>query len=208
MPRSRPWDAIWQIEPRARFVHADPIINVICDPSRPGDRAFAEGHRQAQFQAWDMLAGHAWPQLGGSPRHLDIVGVNYYPNNQWIHGGPPIDLGHPLYRPLRSLLTETYARYGRPVLLAETGTEGERRPAWLEYVADEVLAARGAGAPIEGICLYPVMNHPGWDDDRACPNGLLDCDAARTPYRPLAATLARQLGRFDPDLRLRRAALA
>ena len=29
---------------------------------------------------------------------------------------------------------------------------------------------------VEGICLYPVANHPGWDDDRLCPNGLLGHD--------------------------------
>ena len=28
----------------------------------------AEGARQAQFQAWDMIAGRMWPQLGGAPR--------------------------------------------------------------------------------------------------------------------------------------------
>ncbi len=31
-----------------------------------------------------------------------------------------------------------------------------------------------AGVPVHGICLYPVMNHPGWDDDWHCPNGLID----------------------------------
>ncbi len=188
-------DAILAVEPRARFVHADPVINVLTDPHRRHEQGHAEGHRQAQFQGWDMLAGLSWPQLGGARRYLDIVGVNYYFNNQWIHGGPPIDVGHPRYKPFRFLLAETYARYGRPLFVAETGIEAERRPGWLAYVGAEVRAARRAGVPVEGICLYPIANHPGWDDDRPCPNGLFDLafgDGGRAAHAPLAAELRRQ----------------
>ena len=42
---------------------------------------------------------------------------------------------------------------------------------------------------IEGVCLYPVANHHGWDDDRLCPNGLLGQDptgGARSVEWPLA----------------------
>lgn len=188
-------DAIWAVEPRARFVHADPVINVITHPGRPDEYFAAEGHRQAQFQGWDMIAGLAWPQLGGTPKHLDIVGVNYYFNNQWIHGSGPIDLGHPLYKPFRAMLAETYARYGRPIFVAETGIEGDRRPSWLAGIGIEVQAARRAGVPVEGICLYPVADHPGWDDDRPCANGLLGQGIGpegRAVYAPLAAEIARQ----------------
>ncbi|MDX7951661.1 glycosyltransferase family 4 protein [Lichenihabitans sp. Uapishka_5] len=188
-------DAIWAVEPRARFVHADPVINVITHPDRPHEHGHAEGHRQAQYQGWDMIAGLSWPQLGGSPKHLDIVGVNYYFNNQWIHGSGPIDVGHGLYRPFRTLLSETYARYGRPIYVAETGIEAERRGPWLAAVASEVRGARAMGVPVEGICLYPVVNHPGWDDDRPCPNGLLGSEvtpSGRLADKPLADELARQ----------------
>ena len=188
-------DAIWEVDPRARFVHADPVINVITHPERPHEIGAAEGHRQAQFQGWDMIAGLSWPQLGGTPKHLDIVGVNYYFNNQWIHGSGPIDAEHGLYRRFRYLLAETYARYGRPIYVAETGIEAERRPSWLAAVGAEVRAARRVGVPVEGICLYPVVDHPGWDDDRPCPNGLLGPapgPAGRTVYRPLADELAAQ----------------
>ncbi|GGE03533.1 glycosyl transferase family 1 [Aureimonas endophytica] len=188
-------EAIWRVDPRARFVHADPVINVITDPSRPHDAAHAEGHRQAQFQAWDMIAGRAWPQIGGREALLDIVGVNYYFNNQWIHGGPPIDIGHPLYKPFRTLLTETYARYGRPIFIAETGIESDRRAEWLAYVGAETRAAMRQGVPVEGLCLYPVLDHPGWDDGRYCPNGLLrfsEEPRERVADPRLAAELKRQ----------------
>ena len=50
----------------------------------------------------------------------------------------------------------------------------QRRPAWLRYMAREVFTAIAAGVPVEGICLYPILNHPGWDDDRHCYNGMFD----------------------------------
>lgn len=186
--------AIRDVDPRARFVHADPTINVVANPTRPQDFQAAEGHRQAQYQAWDMIAGMSWPQLGGTPDLLDIIGVNYYSNNQWIHGGPVLDIGHKQYRALHRLLMEIYGRYGRPILLAETGIEFERRPAWLAYVAAELELARRKGVPIEGLCLYPVLNHFGWDDDRPCQNGLLEQDwtnCQRRVYQPLAEELKR-----------------
>lgn len=168
-------EAILAVDPAARFVHADPVINVITDPSRPFDAPAAEGHRLAQYQAWDMIGGKAWPQIGGRPELLDIVGVNFYHNNQWIHGGAPLAFDDPMSRPLHAILADVYARYGRPIFIAETGIEGCARPAWLEMILREVKIAQSLGVPVEGICLYPILDHPGWDDDRYCPNGLLAC---------------------------------
>lgn len=173
-------DAILAVDHRARFVHCDPVINVVTDPARPWDAGAAEGHRQSQFQGWDLISGRIWPQIGGQERYLDIIGVNYYFNNQWIHGGPPIDIGHLLYKPLSRILVETYARYGKPILIAETGIEDERRGPWFHYVSRQAQAAMQKGVPLEGICLYPVVNHPGWDDDRPCQNGLLSADVSRS----------------------------
>lgn len=145
-----------------------------------------------------------WPQIGGGERYLDILGVNYYSNNQWIHGGRPIDIGHPLYKPLSRILAETFARYGKPILIAETGIEDDRRPSWFDYVADQALESMRLGVPLEGLCLYPIVNHPGWDDDRPCANGLLSADAApggRAPFGPLAAAIrgrAKEFATFAP----------
>lgn len=162
---------ILAVEPRARFVHCEPVINIVAP--RDGERLDAERARQAQFQAFDMIAGTLWPQLGGDARLLDIVGVNYYRQNQWELGAAEIGDADPRYRPLHSLLADVCSRYGRPVLVAETGTEGDDRPVWVEAIAEEVIAARRAGITVEGICLYPIIDHVGWDDDRNCPSGLL-----------------------------------
>jgi hypothetical protein len=49
--------------------------------------------------------------------------------------------------------------------------------------------------PVLGVCLYPVVNHPGWDDDRHCYNGLwdyADANGEREIYDPLARELQSQ----------------
>ncbi|TBN39036.1 glycosyltransferase [Paracoccus subflavus] len=183
------------VDPRARFVHAEPLLAIHHDPQNGRPLWEAQGHHDAQFQAFELIAGRMWPQLGGDPSLLDIVGVNYYWNNQWVHGGPPIDMDHPRYRPLSDLLVEVAARYSRPLMIAETGTEGARRASWFGYVSDQVRRARERGVRVEGICLYPIANHPGWDDDRLCPNGLLGhdpSDGARTVEEPLAREILSQ----------------
>jgi beta-glucosidase/6-phospho-beta-glucosidase/beta-galactosidase len=193
-------EAIREVEPRARFVQIDPVINVVPKSDRASDRNGAESYRQAQYQAWDMLVGKIWPGLGGKPDYLDTIGVNYYSDNQWFLGGATIERVHPLYRPFRELLAETHRRYGKPVLVAETGAEGDPRVPWFRYVCDEVFEALKAGVPVEGICLYPVVDYPGWQDERHCATGLLchpDEQGRRPVYAPLADELARQRPRFE-----------
>ncbi len=195
-------DAVRDVDPHARFLWAEPAIHVACSPDQPADVPHAEGHRLSQFQAWDLLAGRLWPQIGGREHVLDVLGVNYYPTNQWVHGGPPIERGHALYRPFREIVGEIADRYHRPILVAETGAEGDARADWLRYVAEEVRAASRAGADVRGLCWYPIADHPGWDDDRHCPNGLLgylDDSGSRPVCAPLAAELARQQQPTAPD---------
>jgi beta-glucosidase/6-phospho-beta-glucosidase/beta-galactosidase len=188
-------EAVWAVTPAARILHPDPLIHVAPDPAKPEDHEAAGHAHRAQYESWDMLAGYRRPELGGHPRYLDIVGVNHYPWNQWIYNGPEIKPGHTLYRPLRSLLAEVYARYRRPLLLSEVGTEGDGRAPWLRYVGREVRAALRAGIPIAGVCLYPVTDYPGWDNERHCPTGLWgypDATGERPLYQPLARELRRQ----------------
>ncbi|MBA2504143.1 MAG: beta-glucosidase [Pyrinomonadaceae bacterium] len=189
-------EAVWSVTPRARICQIDPIINVAANPLRPEDRDRAESYRLSQYEAWDMLSGRKDPHLGGAEKYLDVIGVNYYIHNQWFaHGGGMIDPSSPLRRPLREMLRELYERYRRPLFIAETGIEDEARPAWLRGVCDEARAAIMEGVPVEGVCLYPIVNHPGWDDDRHCHNGLWDYAderGERLIYEPLAEGLAQQ----------------
>lgn len=192
-------DAVWSVSPRARILHTDPAIHILPNPQKPGTHAEGEGYRMAQYQAWDMIAGELWPQLGGDERYLDVVGVNYYPYNQWIYQGPSVERSSPLYRPFREILAENHERYGRPILLAETGAQGDDRAPWLAYVGEEVRAALRQGVPVHGICLYPILDYPGWDDDRHCETGLWgypDARGERSLHEPLARELERQIDLF------------
>jgi beta-glucosidase/6-phospho-beta-glucosidase/beta-galactosidase len=194
-------EAIREVVPDVRLVQIDPLIHIVTDAeATAGERAEADAYSRAQFQGWDMLAGYVFPELGGHPRYLDILGGNYYVHNQWVYGGKFIERTDPRYRPLREILAELARRYDRPVFLAETGIEDDRRPEWLSYVAEEIAAALRDGVPVEGICLYPIVNHPGWDDDRHCHNGLWDyCNHSghREVYIPLAEELRRQQARIQ-----------
>ncbi|CAN5406447.1 hypothetical protein BH10CHL1_BH10CHL1_01010 [soil metagenome] len=188
-------EAIWAIAPQARIVQIDPVIHIVNHPDHPQAAAEAEAYRLAQYQTWDMIAGRLAPELGGQEKYLDIIGVNYYAINQWFHQGRTIYRHEASYKPFREILNEVYTRYGRPLFVAETGDEGWVRPGWLNYVSSEVRAALQAGVPVEGICLYPILNHPGWHNERYCHNGLwgyADPNGKRKIYRPLARELQRQ----------------
>jgi beta-glucosidase/6-phospho-beta-glucosidase/beta-galactosidase len=198
-------EAIRSVQPVARFIHVDPLIHVVADPCSPhGDAAAA--YLELQHEARDMLTGRLHRELGGREEYLDIVGVSYYPYNQWFYNDQvaaltvTLEAGHPQHRPLRHLLGELFDRYERPLLIAETGTEGSRRPQWLRHVAAEVRAAIRVGVPIEGLCWYPILDHPGWDDDRHCRHGLwgyADAHGHRDTYEPLSRELLRLQGN-DP----------
>jgi beta-glucosidase/6-phospho-beta-glucosidase/beta-galactosidase len=198
--------AVREVDPGARICHAEPIIHIAADPDHPEEAPAAEAYRQAQYQAWDMIGGRLWPELGGRPEYLDVLGGNYYSNNQWIHQDPNLPPSrrrknnllppsHPLHRPVREMLQEVYERYRRPLFIAETGIEGDARPSWLRYIGQEARAAAAAGVQLEGLCLYPIIDYPGWGDDRHCYSGLwgyADDEGRREIYEPLAEELAHQ----------------
>ena len=98
------------------------------------------------------------------------------------------------YKPFNELLQDFYERYRVPLFVAETGIEDEARPEWFRYVCDEVKIALEKGVPVLGICLYPIVNHPGWDDNRHCHNGLWDY-ADEFGNREIYARLAKEIER-------------
>jgi beta-glucosidase/6-phospho-beta-glucosidase/beta-galactosidase len=161
-------EAIWEVDSRARMIHVDPLIHVIPPRGRPDLARAAADQRARQFEAWDMLAGGLDPTLGGHPRYLDIIGVNFYHANQWEYPDQRLRWEDtPRDRrwvPLRYLLSEVYDRYDRPMILSETSHFGAGRGRWISEVAEEVQQARAMGVPMEGICIYPIIDRPDWDD--------------------------------------------
>ena len=175
--------------PGTQVLVCDPLIHVV--PGRRQHPSGAAAAGGAQWEAWDMLAGAQEPGLGGGPGLMDLLGANYYWNNQRVHRGRTLPLDDPRQRPLRLLLGDLHARYGLPLILAETSIEGDDRAGWFRRMAAEVDAARAASVPVGGLCWYPVLSHPGWDDARICPNGLLEMPrhGMRPVHAPLAAAM-------------------
>ena len=182
--------AIREIFPDTRFVQTDPAVRVLPSDKNPQTIADAANFHAAQFHALDMQTGKSEPEIGGAPEYLDILGVNYYSNNQWRHPtGRRVYRHHKNYQPFHEILEDFYARYQKPLFIAETGIENEKRPDWFGYIYEQTKIAESRGVPVGGICLYPIMNHPGWDDNRHCRNGLWDYAdefGEREIYQPLA----------------------
>ena len=198
--------AVRDAEPRARIVFCEPAINVRTKWEQDPEHEAAERYRLAQYEAYDMLTGRMAPELGGTPDVLDIVGVNYYSFNQWYYGGGFIPMGHHHFRPFSDMLAEIHARYQRPLFVAETGAEHSPRAAWLQYVCGEAREAMQRGVPVHGICLYPIVNYPGWENERLCEVGLFRelAGGAHGPRHVVADYMAefeRQRGLFGEEIR-------
>lgn len=161
--------AIRSVAPDARFLFPEPLIHNVPPRWRPWDVIPSRMQRASQFEAWDMIAGRVEPELGGAEDLLDVVGINFYAANQWeVPGGRKLhwDNGSndPRWVPLHRLLTEVWERYRRPMCLAETSHYGIGRADWLNEVARECRKAKDAGVPLEGACLYPILDRFDWED--------------------------------------------
>ena len=184
-------NALWAASPRARMVNVDPLCRVAPPPDRPdmedGARDFND---RLVFQSWDMLCGRLLPELGGSRKHLDVVGINYYWTNQWEWGAAPGADGvisplaedDPRRWPLGDLVRSVWTRYGGEVMITETSHIGDSRGRWLREVAEEAEMLLLDGVPIRGVCLYPILGMPEWHDpDIWTPMGLWDPVCHRDP---------------------------
>lgn len=162
-------EAVWSVDPRARFTYPEPLIHVLAPRARPELAVAAEQYRRSQFEAWDMIAGFAQPELGGHPKYLDILGANFYHSNQWeIEGSGRLrwedEPRDDRWRPLHRMLAEVWTRYERPLYIAETSHVGSGRARWIREIGDEVCKAWKAETPLAGVCLYPILDRYDWCD--------------------------------------------
>ncbi len=199
--------ALREADGNVLIMTTEPLVNMV--PPLTATIAEAEETSRAnegQFQALDMLLGHQQPHLGGHLNTVDLVGVNFYFNNQWELPNHDVlpwanEDNDPRFKPLSQLLLEVYQRYGKPLVLSETSHPGPDRPAWLLMVARECAAARQAGVVLEGVCLYPIIDRPDWDYFTpwhraglwdAAPEGI-DMQPGNVPGRHLAMPYAEAL---------------
>lgn len=162
-------DAIRAVDDEARFVSVEPLIHTVPPRGRRDNGRRAEIQNDSQWEAWDMITGRAQPDLGGHARYLDITGVNFYHDNQWeVPGGKKVHWHikprDPRWVPFNRLLRRAYDRYQRPIIIGETSHVGSGRAEWLRELTDEVVIAVSNGLPLEGICLYPIIDRFDWND--------------------------------------------
>jgi beta-glucosidase/6-phospho-beta-glucosidase/beta-galactosidase len=157
--------AFKNIEPHCRIVLIEPLVKIHAREDET-DMATVNGHNENQFQAMDIIGGRMCPELGGDESFLDILGFNYYYDNQWEHNGGrlhwPEDAAE--QEPLSSLLFKAWKRYHRPIIIGETGHFDDMRAEWFEMVAEECLEAMRLGVNLQGVCLYPVIGRVDWDN--------------------------------------------
>ena len=206
--------ALREADPSIRLLSTEPLVSIVpplC-PTPRQQREAREGHRN-QFQATDMLAGRLCPELGGRPELLDIVGFNYYYDNQW-QNGTALKLGwndpvpDPRWHPLGTLLRDAYQRYGRPFVITETSHPGEDRPQWWRMIGQECAAVLRKGLPLWGTCVYPIIDRPDWDHlDHWHQSGLWDAGLrqpgppARVLHQPTAHALHQAQAVVSQELR-------
>ncbi len=182
------------VDPAAVMVAAEPLIMVHPTDQRESSCERARALTAVQYDAIDCLLGRRHPEYGGHEACLDVVGVNYYPHNQWLASDPPQTVSTEAGDSVSKLLVKARDHYQRPLLISETGCEGEARADWATMIHDQVRIAECAGVEVLGVCFYPILDHPGWDDERHCENGLL-CGYSAAP-RPVCPPLAMALRAF------------
>jgi quercetin dioxygenase-like cupin family protein len=166
-------EAIWEVDPGAQMLTVEPLVRLHAPPGRSDLQAEADYFNEhVVAEAFDLLAGRLEPELGGSRAHLGIVGLNYYSGNQWTIAVPEVpqrslDWDDPCWVPLSELLLQVERRYGGPLVLAETGSSGESRASWIDFLTREAARALERGVDLQGICLYPIVTSPDWEDPTA-----------------------------------------
>jgi hypothetical protein len=162
-------DRIWEVSPDARFVHVEPLINVIPPDDRPDMLQASKAQHATQFEAYDILAGILHPEVGGAAKYLDIIGCNFYHENQWIHNGNRIPWNDEApdkdWVPLHRMIEGVYTRYHRPIIIGETSHYGGNRPAWMRMIIRETQKILARNIPFLGICLYPIIDRSDWEND-------------------------------------------
>ncbi len=194
--------ALKEMDSSIKILTTEPLVNMVppVNATRQQIEDSAYAH-EFQYQSVDMLTGNICAELGGSPEYLDILGLNFYYNNQWIVGSheflPWVNLPYdPRWKPLRSLLLQAYNRYNVPLVLTETSHSGIHRSNWIEYITVECASLVQQNIPLFGVCLYPIIDRPDWDHFHPWHNaGLWDAiiktdgPPERSLYQPYAEAL-------------------
>lgn len=201
-------ERIKRVLPQALILITEPLIYVAAESDDPEIVQAAEESCEYQFQALDILVGRICPELGGKPEYLDIIGFNYYYNNQWFYETQRmldwhIHAHEPKRRSVSQLLAAAYQRYGCPLVISETSHPKEDRPEWMDMIGQNLLDMHEQGLPLLGVCIYPIIDRPDWDNTSEWHHaGLWDnfAPAGQTPSRVLYEPYATVLQRWQEKM--------
>jgi hypothetical protein len=208
-------EALKEVDSKVRILTTEPLINVTYrKPATALQIKNAAIEHELQFQVLDMLSGRMCPELGGKEEYLDMIGFNYYYNNQWTVD-PHTGIGwndlvpDENYSPLFKLVSDLYNRYHRPLVLSETSHPGVDRPIWLRHIVEHVASILAFNIPLWGICWYPIVDRPDWDNlDHWHHAGVWDYfpespGNKRVLHQPTADALLEMQQILEPAIRLR-----
>ncbi len=161
-------NAIWEIDSAVAFLHPDPYM--YRTPMRKKnlvEQEFCDDfNANVRFESWDLISGKLEPEIGGAPKYLQYLGINYYFYNQQMvridaenrFAFRSLSLTHTRRLPLTTIVSQLQERYGASIVLTETGSYRKRRVTWWTYILNEVQACLDAGIPILGVCSYPTLD--------------------------------------------------
>ncbi len=161
--------AIKEEDSSVKIMTTEPLVNMVPPlNATPEQIAFATMAHNNQFQSVDMLTGRFCPELGGKPEYLDILGLNFYFNNQWVAKTETFlpwlnEFPDSRWQPLHQLFQQVYKRYNLPIVLSETSHPKEDRFKWIRFIARECKLTLQQQVPLWGVCWYPVIDRPDWD---------------------------------------------
>lgn len=179
-------NSIREVDSDVGFIQVDPIMRRRAKkPSNPDSRANARDfNNRVRYEAWDMLTGKVSPELGGESKYLDIIGLNYYHNNQqWVKvlrndEDKLVNLNmhwFSKYRiPFDRMIGDVYKRYKKPIVISETGSWGDTRYKWWKELLPQINNGLKNGLPIYGVCIYPIIDRRDWDYFHLTNSGLWD----------------------------------
>jgi beta-glucosidase/6-phospho-beta-glucosidase/beta-galactosidase len=138
----------------------------------PTDLVLGSVDRDHPLTKWLLASGATMNELDAlrSQRaRIDVLGINYYPDfsrRELVrHDGTVAEVavdGGPAG--LKASLTVFHDRYGLPLFVSETSTDGDdaRRIAWLRASVTAVGDLRAAGVPVRGYTWWPLFDFVDW----------------------------------------------
>jgi len=138
------------LKPDVRFVQNDNCEHHTADD--PTAEKKVARLNEERFLFWDRCQGY-W----------DVVGLDYYPWSEERHrrGGRRAS-GH--FRGLYQVAKDYWARYKKPLLIAETDAAGtiEARLDWLEQTLADCQRLNAEGIPVLGYTWWPLIDNINW----------------------------------------------